>query len=142
MKKIIFIAVIAFVAFAAVGQDTVRTDFDYSIELLADTLSYGNGDVVIEQVSVYPLFFTPGNSVALNFKIERYNANDMDSLVYVGIDRKQAKLNNDELNAIVQGERIWRWLEMYYSDGLETFTPKAITKGIAKYVYYNKISGN
>ena len=140
MKKLILIIAIVVIGMTIKAQDTVRTNFDFSIELLTDTVYRGNGNKVTHKVSVLPVQFTP-NKVAFNFIIETYNVTNPDTAMYVGKRTEQAVLTDKELNANVSGHKVWYWLEFLYGDTKPPIPCEQIITTLGELVYYYKVEG-
>jgi hypothetical protein len=64
-----------------------------------------------------------------------------DTAIFVSKKKSQAVLTNDELNVVLQGKRVWEWLQYLYGEEVPPIPPQTIIKAIGEKVYYFKVEG-
>lgn len=140
MKKILLMLSIVALATTLKGQDTIRTDFDFSTEILTDTVFRSNGTKIVYEVSMLPPQF-PEKQVAFNYIIKTYNITNPDTSIFISKNKEQVALTISEMNAVKYEKRLWEWLEMYYKTGTNPYTPEQIIKVLGELVYRYKVEG-
>ncbi len=140
MRKLLIAVIVVLEITTANGQDTVKTNFDFSIELLTDTVYRSSGGKVIHVVSTYPPRFIK-NLAVFYFDIESYNITNPDTTILINNKRQtEAVLRDKELNAVLYDHRVYEWLESLYSPN--PLAPDSVViKELGKLVYDYKVLG-
>lgn len=135
MKRLLLIIAIAFIGFAATGQDSIYVP-DYGIDIMSYEVEQRmpNDTTVMQHIVRFNSKRELGDEVVFYYDVKSINMED--STVVSHIKQLEVVLGKEELNSTLQGKKVYEWLE-------QMMTPQdsAIQKALAEIAYKFKVLG-